>query len=168
MGDGVLGELGQRLVDPLALLVELALQLPTSSTRPAKDLAPAGHDGAAVDRHAVAIAEQLEGIALLDVEQRHPGLREQQRPGVGVAPVGGGRGVDHRAHPGRDQLLGGDPVDVDVVDDRDVAGSKALDQVLGPAPEPRRALDRRVGGRPLRRESRAGRRRRLEVATEAG
>ena len=85
--------------------------------------------------------EQLEGIALLDVDQRHPGLGQQQRPGVRVAPVGGRRGVDHGAHPGRDQLLGGDPVDVDVIDDGDIAGREAFDQVLGAPPEPSRAFE---------------------------
>ena len=49
--------------------------------------------------------------------------------------------------PGFDQLLGGDPVDVDVVDDRDVPGSQALDQMLGPRAEPRGTFDRPI--RPL-------------------
>ena len=34
-----------------------------------------------------------------------------------------------------------------MVDDRDVAGAEPLDQVLGAAPEPGGAVDRRVGGR---------------------
>ena len=40
MGDGVLGELGERLVDPLALRVELALQLLDPERAPAEDLRP--------------------------------------------------------------------------------------------------------------------------------
>ena len=144
MGDGVLGELGERLVDPLALLVERRSELDDAEHAPAQDLLAADADDAARDRHRLAVAQQLEGVARRDVDQQHPGAGEQQRPGVRVAPVGGLRGVDHRPHAGRDQLLGRDPVDVEVVDDRDVAGTQPLDQVLGAAPEPGGALDRPV------------------------
>ena len=66
---------------------------------------------------------------------------------------------------GFDQLLGGDPVDVDVVDDGDVAGPQPLDQVLGPLAEPRRAFDRPASGRaPLRRDEQ----RREATATGGG
>ena len=51
-----------------------------------------------------------------------------------------------------DQVLGGDPVEVGVVDDRDVRGAEALDQLLGPAPEPGAAVDRGIGA--LRRRGR--------------
>ena len=51
--------------------------------------------------------------------------------------------MSDRGDAGCDQLLGGDPVDVDVVDDGDVAGAQALDQVLGPLAEPGGAFDRR-------------------------
>ena len=39
-----------------------------------------------------------------------------QRAGVRIAAGRGRRDVDHRPHPGRDQVLGGDPVEVGVVD----------------------------------------------------
>jgi len=39
-------------------------------------------------------------------------------------------------------MLGGDAVDVDVVDDRDVAGNQAFDQVLGAVAEAHPAFDR--------------------------
>ena len=42
VGDGVLGELGQRLVDPLPLVVELALELDRAEQ-------PAAEDGRAAD-----------------------------------------------------------------------------------------------------------------------
>ena len=125
VGDRVLGELGERLVDPLALLVELALELDRAEHPAAQDRLAAGADRAALDPQPLAVAEQLERVALLDVDEHHPGAGEQQRPGVRVAAVGGLGRVDHRPHPGRDQLLGGDPVDVEVVDDRDVARAPA-------------------------------------------
>jgi hypothetical protein len=53
------------------------------------------------------------------------------------APAGGrGRGVDHRVDPRGDQVLGRDAVEVGVVEDRHVATSQALDEMLGPLPQP--------------------------------
>ena len=45
---------------------------------------------------------------------------------------------------GFDQLLGGDAVDVDVVDDRDLARPQALYEVLGPLAQPGDPFDRRL------------------------
>ena len=169
VGDGVLGEFGQRLVDPFALQVELALEVGRVEDPAPSDLglAAAVADAPPSIASALAVAEQLEGVA---VARRRSGSPRRGRasagPGVGVAAVARLGGVDDRPHPGRDQLLGGDRVDVDVVDDGDVAGRQPLDQVLGLAAEPGDAFDRLARGpAPLRRESSAGKRRRLAVAT---
>ncbi len=128
VGDGVLDELRQGLVDSLALFVELALQLDCTEHAPVRHLMAANHHGAPLDRHRVAVAKPLEKLSTGHVDQADPGPGEHQRSGVGVATVGGLRGVQHGTHAGRDQLLGRDPVDVEVVDDRNVAGPEALDQ----------------------------------------
>ena len=52
VGDGVLGELGERLVDPLALLVELALELDRAEHAAAQDRLAADADRAARDASA--------------------------------------------------------------------------------------------------------------------
>ena len=136
-------------------------------------------------RQPLALAQQLEGVALFDVDQQHPGAGEHQRPGVRVAAVRGRRRVEHGPHAGRDQLLGRDPVDVEVVDDGDVAGREPLDQVLGAAAEPGDALDRpRPGPRrsavraaqgsdgdwrwPRSEVNRSGKRRKARVAQASG
>ena len=85
MGDGVLGEFGQRLVDPLALLVELAFQLVDAEDAAAQQLPPADEDHAvAVDRHAVAVARAARRrVAVLDVDQRTPARASSSGPAFG-------------------------------------------------------------------------------------
>ena len=73
-----------------------------------------------------------------DVDQRHAAADEQQRAGVRKPPRQRLRHVDDDADAGLEQLLGGDPVEVGVVDDRDI--------VLG-----------RAGGRGAWSDGRAGR-----------
>ena len=58
------------------------------------------------------------------------------RAEVRVAPADARRRVDHRDRLTGDQRLGGDPVEVEVVDDRDVARAQPLGEVLGPRVEP--------------------------------
>src|SRR5438046_104489 len=60
---------------------------------------------------------------------------ERERPQVREAPRRRGRDVDDDANAGLDELLGGDAVDVGVVDDRDVVRAEALDEVLRPPVE---------------------------------
>ena len=108
---------------------------------------PVAADLAAHDHHRIAVLKLLEQRRRGRVDQAHAGPRQEQRAGVRIAPGGGRRDVDDRPHPGRHQVLGGDPVEVGVVDDRDVAGAQALDQLLGPAAEPGVAVDGVIGAR---------------------
>ena len=65
-----------------------------------------------------------------------PAAATSSGPDVRVAAGDRRRGVDHRADAGLDERLGRDPVEVGVVDDRDLAGREPLDEVLGPAVDP--------------------------------
>ena len=98
---------------------------------------------------------------------RMPGLDEQLRPEVGVGAARGGAAVEHRDGAGGDQLLGGDAVDVEMVDQRDVAADEMSDQQLRLPPGPHRAADRRDRPGGLRRRAR-GRRGRRERGRLAG
>ena len=101
-----------------------------------EDLLAAAADRPAVDRQRVAVLELLEQARARRVDDRMPARARSSGPGSGSGRSRS-RDVDHGPHPGRDQLLGGDPVEVGVVDHRDVGRAQALDQVLGLAPQPR-------------------------------
>ena len=58
MGDRVLGEFPQRLVDPLAVLLHLALELGDAEDPAAGDLLAADEDRLADDPHPVAVFER--------------------------------------------------------------------------------------------------------------
>jgi hypothetical protein len=96
----------------------------------------------AVDNHGIAVGQNLEKRRARGVDQPHARPDKRQRPGVGIASVGGGRDVDHRLHPGGGELLGRDPVEVEVIDDGNVGGPQALDEVLRLAPQPGAAVNR--------------------------
>ncbi len=92
------------------------------------------------------------------VDQRDAGVHQDAGSQVRVAARDRRDGVDHRRHPGLDQRLGADPVQVGVVDDGDLPGPQSLGEVLGAAVEPHLATD--LGGRTSssqqRRESHRG------------
>ena len=75
------------------------------------------------------------------VDEQRSRLDEQLRPEVRIGAARGGPAVEHRDALRGDQLLGGDAVDVEVVDQRDVAGHEMLDEQLRAPPGPHRAGD---------------------------
>src|SRR5699024_7029900 len=79
------------------------------------------------------------------VDQHDPGIDQDPRPGVRVAARGGGGDVEHGGRCPLDERLGGDPVDVLVVDDRDLSGLQPFGEVLGALAEPGDAGDGDVG-----------------------
>src|SRR5699024_8808032 len=81
------------------------------------------------------------------VDQGDPGIDQDLRAGVGVPPGGGGGDVEHRRGTALDQGLGGDTVDVLVIDDGDVARREARGQVLGALSQAGRSGQVRVRGR---------------------
>ena len=93
------------------------------------------------------------------VDEQDARFDEQLRAQVRIGARRGRAAVEHRRHARRDQLLGGDAVDVLVVDQRDVAAHEVVDQQLRPAARAHRAADRALEHPPLRRDdpSRRGR-----------
>src|SRR5262249_23100978 len=74
------------------------------------------------------------------------------------------RHVDDDAHTGLEQLLGGDPVEIRVVDDRDVVLAEAVDEALRPAVEPGRTRELDQASHGLPRPQRPGTRARRASA----
>src|SRR5699024_5633593 len=108
----------------------------------------AGGDGPVLEEHLVpgdrellAVADLLEDGGAQAVDQHDAGVHEDPRTGVGVPAGGGGGDVEHRGRLPLHEGLGGDPVDVLVVDHGDVAGLEALGEVLGALAEARGARE---------------------------
>ena len=70
-----------------------------------------------------------------------PARTSSSGPGIRKAAGARGRHVDDGPHAGFDELLGRDTVEIDVVDDREIAGPKPLDEILRPPAEPGGADD---------------------------
>jgi hypothetical protein len=111
-----------------------------------------GEDGAVLQQQPVAVdadrrplLDRRQHVLADAVDERDAGVDEDLGAEVGVAARRAGRGVDHRGHPAGDQRVGAHPVDVDVVDDRDVPGAQPLGEVLGAAVQPHGAAH--SGGR---------------------
>jgi hypothetical protein len=89
-----------------------------------------------VDAYHVALANPAEHVRPHGVEQGDTGRDDDLRPKVGVPAADAGLHVDDRRHLAGDERLCAEPVDVDVVDDRDVAGIQPLGEVPGAPVEP--------------------------------
>src|SRR5690606_4354933 len=101
-----------------------------------------------VHRHRHALGDLVHHRGPDVVDERDAGLAEQQRPQVGVAAGDRPRGVHDGRGRGVDERLGGDAVEVGVVDHRDLPGPEALDQPLRPTVDARDPGHRRR--RPVR------------------
>ena len=108
----------------------------------AGDLLVADEDRVALDPHVYALAQRAEQVLAEVVDQRDAGL--DQRLGAEIRVATGDRRlrVEDGGHADRDQRVGRDTVEVDVVDDRDVARAQATDQAFGTPVEPYGAADR--------------------------
>ena len=69
----------------------------------------------------VPVGEELEQRVVGEVHEQDARFDEQLRPEVRVGAARGGAAVEHRDGARRDQLLGRDPIDVQVIDHRDLA-----------------------------------------------
>ena len=78
-----------------------------------------------LDADDVALADPVQQVGADVVEQRDPGLDDADRPAVRVAAGDRRRAFTTATTPGLDEAVGGDPVEVAVVDDRDLARLRA-------------------------------------------
>jgi hypothetical protein len=98
-----------------------------------------GHDllaqveSLAVEADGLAVGHAVEDISTRVVNQRDAGLHEQLRPEIGVTPADARRGVHDGGHLAPDQGLRAHPVQVGMIDNRDVAALEPLGEILGPS-----------------------------------
>ena len=93
------------------------------------ELLPCVHLAGLRHAHARAFAD-LHDVGPAVVDQRHPRRVEDSRSEVGVSPRRRFRRVDDDERVARHEGLGGNPVDVRMVDDRDLARPQTLRQIL--------------------------------------
>ena len=94
----VLGEVVDRLADPVLLLAGDVAQLGDAQHPPLGQDAVGADHGAAADRHRVAVGELLEQRGVHRVHERDACTRQDQRPRVRVAAAGRRRDVHDRLH----------------------------------------------------------------------
>jgi hypothetical protein len=87
MGNRVLGERRQRLVDLSPLLLQALGQLVGLEHPSHRDLVAAAQQPPPVDHQRVPVAQTIEEGSAGSVEQAYPGADQQQRTRVGIAPV---------------------------------------------------------------------------------
>ena len=119
---------------------------PSASVRPASRTSPPSSSTSRPGEH---VEEGCAGR----LDEDDPGAGEDQRPDVRVAVGRERRDVDDRHRPRGGEILGGDPVEVGMIDHRDLAGSIRLTRSLVRLPS-------RTGPTTTRRRCRAGRGRR--------
>ena len=103
-------------------------------------------DVAAAHDDVVAVAEAVEDLVVGEVDEVDAGLDEQQRAHVRVGARRRGAAVQHGEHARGDEVLGGDAIEVLVVEHGDGPGAKLLDEALGPATQPRRPSELSASG----------------------
>ena len=134
--EGVLGEGLELDVDRLLGHLDLGLErLQAVAGAGGDHLALAGHV-APLHPQDVALDDAVHHLGAHLVDQGDAGRGQQEGPEVGVAAGDGAGGVDHRRRLGPDEALGRHPVEVLVVDHRDLARLEAGDEVLGAAVDP--------------------------------
>ena len=118
-----------------------------SSGVPVADLLVADEQVAVDDAELASPSSIRSSRSLPDVvDEGDAGLDDAQRPGVRVAPGDRLVGVHDRDDAARHEAVGRDPVEVAMVDDRDLAGLEPLHQVLGAPVDAGRAGDRPRAG----------------------
>ena len=139
IAERVVGELLQRLGDAALLLEQRSGELALLERTPRRHAGAVAEEAGAAHGQPLAVGELVEEARVVDVDQAHTAANELERAGVGVAPRLRGRDVDDDSHARLDELLGRDAVEVGVVDDRDVVGVEAPDELLRPLAEACRA-----------------------------
>ena len=94
-----------------------------------------------VQAHPDAVLDGVQHLGTDCVDQRDPGVDEDLRAQVGEAPGDRGGCVDDRHHVRGDQRVGGRPVQIELVEHRDVAGPQPPQQRAGVPVDPCDATD---------------------------
>ena len=143
----VVGERLERVGHAILLVAERGRQLDDREDGAVGEPIAVPEDRRAANRDDLPVAELLEEIRTRGVDQGHTRADELERAGVREATARAVGDVDDDGHAGLRELLRADPVEITMVDDRNVAGTQPLDQILRPTPEPRRprVLDRAHG-----------------------
>ena len=139
----VLRERAERLGDAALLVDERLLERRGVEHGALGDERPVPPDAPAVEAHELAVGEEVEQRCAGGVDEPDPGADELQRARIREASGRRARDVDDGPDARLRELLRRDAVEVWVVDDRDVLGPEALDEILRPPPEPCAARDLR-------------------------
>ena len=137
--EGVHGEPLELAADRGARRVHGGLDLVGGERVPGGDQLVATPDLGAFDTNLLALAQAVEHVLTGSVDERDAGLHDANRAAVRVAARDRLTGVHDRGYAGSDEPFRGDPVEVPMVDDGDVARLEPLHEVLGPAVDASRA-----------------------------
>jgi hypothetical protein len=96
-----------------------------------------------LDAQDVALVDALHHLTAGVVDERDARLDQPLRPEVGIATRDRRHGVDHGYGPAGDEAIGRHPVEILVVDHRDLTRLEPLDEVLGATVDARGAHNRR-------------------------
>ncbi len=94
-----------------------------------------------VHTHPDAVLDRVQHLGTDRVDQRDPGVDEDLRAQVGETPGDRGGRVDDRHHVRGDQRVGGRPVQIELVEHRDVARPQPPQQRAGVPVDPRDTTD---------------------------
>ena len=111
------------------------------SSMPSARQVPFRHSEPLAQRQRLALRDLVEEIGARNIDEADARPDELERPGIRKPAGGRARDVDDGPDARVRELLGRDAIEVDVVDDREVARLEPLDEVLGPASQPGDADD---------------------------
>ena len=136
VGDRVLGEVRQRMVDLGLLAFYLPVEVRLQLFDPGGDSHAVPDYRSSFENHMFVLDQDLEQVLLVEIDQPHPCLDQNQRSPVRVPVIRGGVVVEDHLDPAGDQVLGCDAIDVPVADHRDISRLESLDEVLCLPPHP--------------------------------
>src|SRR6185312_3047538 len=138
----VLGEALQLGADGRARVLHRGLDAGDAEHRAAPEQLAVAPELTVLEADDVAFVHPVHQLDAHIVEQRDARAHDPDRTSVRVPAGDGLRAVHDRDDALLDQPVGGDAVEVAVVDDRDLARLQARDHVLGAPVDPRHSLDR--------------------------
>ena len=125
----------------LCWLASARASVASVSSTPTASRVPLRHSEPPRTATRLTVGDRLEQPRAGGVDEADAGADELERARVREPPRAGRRDVDDGSDARFGELLGGDAIEVDVVDDGEIPGSQALDEILRSAAEPGRAHD---------------------------